>query len=167
MATTSKKKKYPYNRYRKAYRDRHRALGLCVYCSKRASVGFVACLRHRKLTWEKLVLCGWCGKNVSAPRPQGKRYHAKCRRIATRYRSRLAWKLTKRKKRYVEAHRRAAIQYRLRHQRLHLCLNCPLPVAEGCRNFCRRHQNQRNKYSKRWKDKVWKHSKPNVRSATR
>ncbi len=154
MATTSESKKYPWNEYRKAFRDRHRALGLCVYCPKKATPGFVACLRHRKSTWEKLVLCWWCGKNVSAPRPRGTRYHVRCRGMAKRFRARLAWKYTELKERYIAAHRRAAIQYRLRHRRLHLCLNCPLPTAEGNRNYCEAHQKQRSKYSKRWRDRV-------------
>jgi len=70
----------------KQYRERHRRLGLCVWCSRKASKGKTCCevclkkIRERRMARHPLY-CGECGKLVKPEERYGRagiRFHRLC-----------------------------------------------------------------------------------------
>jgi len=113
----------------KGYQERHRKLGLCLQCSRKAATGFVTCQvcreRERELRMERQPLfCGECKKLIQPEDRNGRIFHKLC---AEKRQSR--W--------YPQQHRSAAIAYRRRHRELGLCIQCPKKVFKG--GLCRKH----------------------------
>ena len=113
----------------KKYRERHKRLGLCVSCSRKAKAGMVqcrGCLAKAREQWRAShpLFCAEGRKLVkSEERWRGNRFHKLCGQ--------------KRRARYPQQHRSASLAYRKRHQELGLCLQCPLKAFKG--GLCRKH----------------------------
>ena len=113
----------------KRYRERHRRLGLCINCSRKAKTGISqcrVCLARTKERWRALhpVFCAECRKLVKPEeRWRGNRFHKLCAQ--------------KRRARYSQQHRLAALAYRRRHRKLGLCPQCPRKAFKGA--LCRKH----------------------------
>ncbi len=114
---------------RKSYYERHKRLGLCVQCSRKAATGSFTCRvcleRERKLRMERNPLfCGECKKLIQPEDRNRNRFHKQC---AEKRKSR----------RYPQQHRSAVIAYQERHRRRRLCCSCPRKAFKG--GLCRRH----------------------------
>ena len=113
----------------KAYQKRHRKLGLCVSCSRKAKAGLVYCqvclarMRERKML-RRPLFCGECKKLIQPEDRNGRIFHKLC---AEKRQSR--W--------YPQIHRSAALAYQQRHRRLGLCTSCPRKAFKG--GLCRKH----------------------------
>jgi len=113
----------------KGYQERHRKLGLCVSCSRKAKAGMVncgVCLAKAREQWRAShpLFCAECRKLIkSEERWHGNRFHKLCGQ--------------KRRARYPQQHRSAAIAYQQRHRMKGLCTNCPRKVFKG--GLCRKH----------------------------
>ncbi len=96
----------------KAYQKRHRKLGLCVSCSRKAKAGLVYCqvclarMRERKML-RRPLFCPECKKLIRPEERNGRKFHKLC---AEKRQSR--W--------YPQIHRSAALAYQERHRRLGL-----------------------------------------------
>ncbi len=114
----------------KRYQERHRRLGLCVSCRRKAKTGMLRCqvclARAREQSMARHpMFCLECGKLVKPEeRHGGKRFHKLC---AQRRRARRA-PLT---------HRSAVLAYQRRHRKLGLCHSCPRKVFKS--RLCRKH----------------------------
>ena len=121
----------------KRYRERHRRLGLCVRCSRKATDGLLHCRVCRARTREQEMarhpkFCPECGKLIKPEeRHGGKRFHKLC---AQRRRARM----------YPQQHRLAVLAYQRRHRKMGLCSHCPRKVFKGglCRRHYRMHQEE-------------------------
>ncbi len=113
----------------KRYRERHKRLGLCVGCSRKAQEGRTCCsvcLGKMRERWMKRhpIICGECGKIVTLKERRerdGIRFHRAC--------------AEKRAKGYQE-----------RHRKLGLCLQCsrkPAPGFVSCRVCLEREREMR------------------------
>ena len=113
----------------KKYRERHKRLGLCPSCSRKAKAGMVhceVCLRRRRERWrlQHSVICPECSKPLKPSERRGGRFHKLCAQ--------------KRKARtYPRVHTSAVIAYKKRHKELGLCISCPRKVFKG--SLCRKH----------------------------
>ncbi len=114
----------------KKYRERHKRLGLCVSCSRKAKAGMVqcrGCLAKAREQWRAShpLFCAECRKLVkSEERWHGNRFHKLC---AQKRRART----------YPLVHTSAVIAYKKRHKELGLCTSCPRKVFKG--SLCRKH----------------------------
>ena len=114
----------------KQYQERHKQLGLCIRCNRKAKTGMLHCqvcltrMRKWKMTRHPLF-CPECRKLIKPKeRHGGKRFHKRCsqkRRLRT----------------YPQQHRTAAIAYQRRHRKMGLCTSCPRKAFKG--GMCRRH----------------------------
>ncbi len=115
--------------HNKRYKERHRRLGLCVQCSRRAAKGLLRCRvcqeKARKRRMERQPLfCGECKKLIKPEDRNGKKFHKLC---AEKRQSR--W--------YPQIHRLAALAYQERHRMKGLCTSCPRKVFKS--GLCRKH----------------------------
>ena len=113
----------------KKYRERHKRLGLCSSCSRKAKAGMVhcgECLRRRRERWkaQHSVYCPECSKLLKPVERIGGRFHKLCAQ-------------KRRAIKYPPQHRLANLAYYERHRRLGLCYNCPRKVFKG--GLCRKH----------------------------
>ncbi len=114
----------------KKYRERHKRLGLCIWCSRKAKTGMVLCqvcqerISKRQMELHPLY-CPECRKLIDPKeRRRGRSFHKLCSE--------------KRKARgYPLTHKRAVVAYQQRHKELGLCQNCPRKIFK--RSRCRRH----------------------------
>ncbi len=113
----------------KQYQERHKQLGLCVNCSRKAKAGLLHCqvcltrMRKWRMTRHPLF-CGECKKLIKPEDRNGRTFHKLC---AEKRQSR----------RYPQIHRSAALAYQQRHRRKGLCTSCPRKVFKG--SLCRKH----------------------------
>jgi len=113
----------------KRYRERHRRLGLCINCSRKAKTGLLycrVCLARTREQWmaRHPLFCAECRKLVKPEeRRRGNRFHKLCGQ--------------KRRARYSQQHRLAALAYQRRHRKLGLCGSCPKKAFKGA--LCRKH----------------------------
>ena len=113
---------------RKRYK-KHKQLGICVGCSRKAKTGFIYCLicQARMREWKMLrhpLFCPECKKLIRPEERNGRKYHKLC---AEKRQAR--W--------YPQIHRSAALAYQERHRKLGLCIKCPRKVFKG--SLCRKH----------------------------
>jgi len=126
----------------KRYQERHKRLGLCAWCSRKAQKGRTfcsVCLEKMRERWMKghPIICGECGKIVSLEERRerdGIRFHRACaEKRAKGYQERHR----KQSRRYPQIHRSASLAYQERHRKLGLCTSCPRKVFKG--GLCRKH----------------------------
>ncbi len=113
----------------KKYRERHRRLGLCTSCSRKAKTGMMqceVCLRRKRERWRlhHPVYCPECSKPLKPGERTGGRFHRLC---AQKRRARM----------YPLVHRAAVIAYQERHRDLGLCHSCSEKVFKW--GVCRKH----------------------------
>ncbi len=114
----------------KRYRERHRRLGLCVSCIRKAKTGVLRCRVCLARTREQSMarhpkFCPECRKLIKPEeRHGGKSFHKLC---AQRRRARM----------YPLKHRSAVIAYKKRHRELGLCHSCSERVFKW--GLCRKH----------------------------
>jgi len=119
----------PHHEAIKRYRERHRRLGLCTSCSRKAKTGSLqcrVCLAKAREQWRAShpLFCADCRKLIKPEeRRRGNRFHKLCGQ--------------KRRARYPQQHRAAALAYRRRHRKQGLCLQCPRKVFKG--SLCWKH----------------------------
>jgi len=119
----------PKSKASKRYREQHRRLGLCINCSRKAKTGMSqcrVCLARTREQWiaRHPVFCAECRKLVTLEeRWRGNRIHKQCAQ--------------KRRARYPQQHRLAALAYQRRHRKLGLCRSCPKKAFKGA--LCRKH----------------------------
>ncbi len=114
----------------KRYRERHRRLGLCVSCSRKAKTGMLQCrVCHARAREQSMArhpkFCPECGKLIKPEeRRSGKSFHKLCaqRRIA---------------RIYPQKHRLSVFAYQRRHRKMGLCSSCPRKVFKNW--LCRKH----------------------------
>ena len=112
------------------YQERHRRLGLCVNCSRKAKTGMLqcrVCLARTREQWmaRHPKFCPECGKLIKPEeRHSGKKFHKLC---AQRRRARM----------YPQWHRLAVLAYQRTHRKLGLCPQCPRKAFKGA--LCRKH----------------------------
>ena len=121
------------------YRKRHKQLGLCVSCSRKAkseSVHCEMCLRRTRERWmaRHPLFCEGCEKLIKTEeRRAGNRFHKRCaeKRRATKY---------------PQQHKSAVIAYQERHRELGLCHSCSERVFRW--GLCNKHykMEQEKKY---------------------
>ncbi len=113
----------------KRYQERHKRLGLCIGCSRKAQTGKTSCsvclgkMRERKMLRHPLF-CPECKKLIRPEDRNGRKFHKLC---AEKRQSR----------RYPQIHRSASLAYQERHRRLGLCTSCPRKAFKG--GLCRKH----------------------------
>ncbi len=113
----------------KRYQERHRRLGLCVSCRRKAKTGTLQCQvclarAREQMMGQHPMFCPECKKLIKPEeRWRGNRFHKLCGQ--------------KRRARYPQQHRATALAYRKRHRELGLCLQCPRKAFKG--GLCRRH----------------------------
>ena len=120
----------PHHEAIKRYRERHRRLGLCVSCSRKAKTGMLQCRVCLARTREQSMVrhpkfCPECRKLIRPEeRRRGNRFHKRCaeKRRATKY---------------PQQHRATALAYQKRHRELGLCHSCSEKVFRW--GFCRKH----------------------------
>ncbi len=110
--------------------ERHRRLGLCTWCNRKAKTGRVLCqvcqerISKRQMELHPLF-CPECRKLIDPiERRGGRTFHKLC---SEKRRARM----------YPLTHRRAAIAYQRRHRKMGLCTSCPRKVFKG--GLCRKH----------------------------
>ena len=113
----------------KKYRERHKLLGLCVSCNRKAKDGSVhcaVCLRRTRERWrlQHTVYCPECSKPLKPGERIGGRFHKLCAQ-----KRRAGW--------YPQRHFTAALAYQRRHRELGLCTSCPRKVFKS--GLCRKH----------------------------
>ena len=114
----------------KRYEERHRRLGLCTWCNRKAKTGRVLCqvcqerISKRRMELRQLF-CPECRKLIDPKeRRRGRSFHKLCSE--------------KRKSRwYPQRHLLAALAYQNRHKELGLCQNCSRKVFKW--DLCRQH----------------------------
>jgi len=114
----------------KRFRERHKQLGLCVNCSRKAKSGMLhcqVCLTRMRKWWmtRHPLFCPECRKLIRPEeRHSGKSFHKLCaqKRIA---------------RMYPPTHRIAASAYQERHRKMGLCTSCPRKAFKG--SLCRKH----------------------------
>ncbi len=114
----------------KKYRERHKRLGLCPSCSRKAKAGMVqcrVCLAKAREQWRAShpLFCAECRKLIKPEeRRRGKRFHKLCGQ-------------KRRARTYPLVHTSAVIAYKKRHKELDLCTSCPRKGFKG--GLCRKH----------------------------
>ncbi len=114
----------------KKYRERHKQLGLCVQCSRKAKAGLLHCqvcqerISKRRMELRPLF-CPECRKLIDPKeRRRVRSFHKLCSE--------------KRKARwYPQRHLTAALAYQRRHRELGLCQRCPEKIFRW--GLCRKH----------------------------
>lgn len=114
----------------KRYQERHKRLGLCIDCSRKAATGILHCqvckerISKRRMKLRPLF-CLECKKLIKPKeRRNGRSFHKRCSE--------------KRKARwYPQRHLTAAMAYQKRHKELGLCQNCSRKVFKW--DLCRQH----------------------------
>ncbi len=119
----------PHHKASKRYRERHKRLGLCVSCSRKAATGLVSCRvcqeREHKLRMARHPLfCGECKRLIHPKDRNRRRFHKLCAE-------------KRRARREPPMRRRAVRAYQERHRKLGLCYSCPRKAFKG--GLCRRH----------------------------
>ncbi len=113
----------------KRYQERHRKLGLCLQCSRKAKAGLLYCqfclarMRERRMV-QRPLFCPECKKLIRPEERNRKRFHELCAE-------------KRQARRYPQIHRSAVIAYQQRHRKMGLCTNCPRKAFKG--GLCRRH----------------------------
>ena len=113
----------------KRYQERHRKLGLCLQCSRKAKAGLLYCqvcltrMRERKMLRHPLF-CPECKKLIRPEERNRNRFHKLCAEV-------------RRARRELLTHRSAAIAYQERHRKMGLCISCPRKAFKG--GLCRKH----------------------------
>ena len=116
----------PHHKANNRYRERHRRLGLCTSCSRKAKTGTLQCQVCLERAREQMMaqhpkFCPECRKLIKPEeRRRGNRFHKLCGQ-----------------KRRAQVHRAASLAYRRRHRELGLCIQCPKKVFKG--GLCRKH----------------------------
>ncbi len=133
----------------KRFIARHRRLGLCVNCSRKAKTGMLhcqVCLTRMRKWWmtHHPLFCPECRKLIKPKeRHSGKRFHKRCsqkRRLRT----------------YPQQHRTAAIAYQERHRKMGLCTSCRSKVFKS--QLCRKHYRMaQEKYYRLQAESRWVH----------
>ena len=113
----------------KRFRERHKQLGLCIWCSRKAKTGMLrcqVCLARMRERWRARhpLSCTECGKEIKREEKIRRRFHKLC---AQKRRART----------YPLVHTSAVIAYQERHRELGLCTSCPRKVFKG--SLCRKH----------------------------
>ncbi len=113
----------------KKYRERHKRLGLCPSCSRKAKAGMVhcgVCLRRRRDRWklQHPVYCPECSKPLKPGERIGGRFHRLCAQ-------------KRRAIKYPPQHWLENLAYQRRHRELGLCQNCSRKIFKWGR--CRQH----------------------------
>jgi len=114
----------------KKYRERHKRLGLCPSCSRKAKAGMVhcrVCLAKAREQWmaSHPLFCAECRKLVkSEERWHGNRFHKLCGQ-------------KRRARKYLLTHRLASLAYQRRHRELGLCRSCSEKAFKW--GVCRKH----------------------------
>ena len=114
----------------KRYQERHKRLGLCVSCSRKAKTGTLRCqvclARAREQSMARHPkFCPECKKLIKPEeRHSGKRFHKLCaqRRMA---------------RTHPQQHKLAVLAYQRRHRKMGLCFSCPRKAFKG--GLCRKH----------------------------
>jgi len=120
----------PQSEASRRYQERHRRLGLCVSCSRKAEMGLLHCRvclarAREQMMAQHPMFCPECKKLIKPEeRHSGKRVHKLC---AQKRRART----------YPLVHTSAVIAYKKRHKELGLCTSCPRKVFKG--SLCRKH----------------------------
>ncbi len=126
---TNQGRNTPISEASKRYYERHKRLGLCVQCSRKAATGLVSCRvcleREHKLRMARHPLfCGECKRLIQPIDRNHRRFHKLCAE-------------KRRARREPPMHRRAVLAYQERHRKLGLCIKCPRKVFKG--GLCRKH----------------------------
>ncbi len=126
---TNQGRNRPMSEASKRNQERHKRLGICVRCNRKATTGFVTCQvcreREHKLRMARNPLfCGECGKLIQPEERNRRRFHKQCAE-------------KRRARRDPPVHRRAVLAYQERHRKLGLCHNCPRKAFKG--GLCRMH----------------------------
>ena len=114
----------------KRYQERHRRLGLCASCSRKAKTGMMrcrVCLAKAREQWRAShpLFCAECRKLIKPDeRHSGKSFHKLC---GQKRRARM----------YPQRHRLAVLAYQRRHRKMGLCSSCPRKVFKN--RLCRKH----------------------------
>jgi len=111
------------------YRKRHKQLGLCVSCRRKArerSVHCEVCLRRKRQRWrlQHPVYCPECSEPLKPGERIGGRFHKLCAQ-------------KRRARKYPLSHKSAVIAYQRRHRELGLCLQGSREVFKS--QLCRKH----------------------------
>ncbi len=120
----------PHYKATKRYQERHRRLGPCVSCSRKAKTGMLecrVCLARTRELWmaRHPKFCRECGKLIKPEeRHIGKKFHKLC---AQRRMARM----------YPQQHRLAVLTYQRTHRKMGLCFSCPRKAFKGA--LCRKH----------------------------
>ena len=120
----------PHHKAIKRYQERHRRLGLCTSCSRKAKTGSFqcrVCIAKAREQWRAShpLFCAECRKLIKPEeRWRGKRFHKLCGQ-------------KRRARKYLLSHRSAVIAYQRRHRELGLCRRCPEKIFRG--DLCRKH----------------------------
>ncbi len=119
----------PMSEASKQNQERHRRLGICVRCNRKATTGFVTCrvclAKEQKQRMARHPLfCGECKRLIQPVERNRRRFHKQC-----------AEKRTARREPPI--HRRAVLAYQERYRRLGLCFDCPREAFKG--GLCRKH----------------------------
>ncbi len=120
----------PQHKATKRYQERHRRLGLCVSCRRKAKTGMLQCQvclarAREQMMAQHPMFCPECKKLIKPEeRHRGKRVHKLC---AQRRRARI----------YPQRHRLAVLAYLRRHRKMGLCSKCPRKVFKSW--LCRKH----------------------------
>ncbi len=139
----------------KRYYERHKRLGICVRCNRKATTGFVTCRvcleKERRLRMARQPLfCGACKKLIQ---PE-ERHSGACKKLIQpeeRHSGKSFHKLCAQRRRartYPQRHKLAVLAYQDRHRKLGLCYRCPRKVFKG--GLCRKHYRmKRERYYER------------------
>ncbi len=120
----------PQHKATKRYQERHRRLGLCVWCTRKAKTGMLKCQvclakARDQMMAHHPMFCTECKKLIKPEeRQRGKRVHKLC---AQRRRARI----------YPHRHRLAVLAYLRRHRKMGLCSSCPKKAFKSW--LCRKH----------------------------
>ncbi len=126
---TNQGRNRPMSEASKRYQERHKRLGICVRCNRKATTGFVTCRvcleKERELRMARQPLfCGACKKLIQPEDRNRNRLHRQCAE-------------KRRARREPPVHRRAVLAYQERHRKLGLRHNCPRKRFKG--GLCRKH----------------------------
>ncbi len=120
----------PHHKAIKRYQERHRRLGLCTRCSRKAKTGSFqcrVCIAKAREQWRAShpLFCAECRKLIKPEeRHSGKSFHKLCAQ-------------KRRARKYLLTHRLASLAYQRRHRELGLCRSCSEKAFKW--GFCRKH----------------------------
>ncbi len=119
----------PQHKATKRYQERHRRLGLCVSCRRKAKTGMLQCRVCIGRAREQMMarhpkFCPECKKLIKPEeRHRGKRVHKLCAQRIARM--------------DPQRHRLSVLAYQRRHRKMGLCYSCPRKVFKNW--LCRKH----------------------------